>query len=41
MDDTELRGTREIQTHYHDGWFVAVIVWSAPDRPARRADDAI
>ena len=30
--------TRDIQTHYHDGWFVAVLVWSAPDRPTRGAD---
>jgi hypothetical protein len=32
--------THKIQTHYHDGWFVAVIMWSAPDRPTRRAEDA-
>jgi hypothetical protein len=30
--------TRDMQTHDHDGWFVAVLVWSAPDRPARGAD---
>jgi hypothetical protein len=31
-------GAGSIQTHYHDGWFVAVLVWSAPDQPTRRAD---
>jgi hypothetical protein len=33
--------TRDIHTHDHDGWFVAVLVWSAPDRPPGRADDAV
>jgi hypothetical protein len=33
--------TRDVHTHYHDGWFVAVLVWSAPDRPPGRADDAV
>jgi hypothetical protein len=26
--------TRAIQTHYHDGWLVAILVYSAPDEPA-------
>ena len=26
--------TREIQTHDHDGWLMAILVDSAPDEPA-------
>jgi hypothetical protein len=33
--------TRAIRTYYHNGWFVAVLVWSAPDSPPGRADAAV